>query len=66
MEEINEKNRVVIFKYLKANEKAKKNKRQFYRFVRKEAEKGVSQKELAYICGLSRQRINEIIHHKVK
>jgi hypothetical protein len=58
-----EKNQLIVDKYLKTKKIAWKCKKEFYRFVRRSFKTGKSEKELAYICGLSRQRISEIIHH---
>lgn len=64
MEDVKKKNQAIIDKYLEFIENAQKCKHYRDDFIRRKAKKGISQKELAHICGLSRQRIGEIIHHK--
>jgi len=66
MENIRKKNLAVIDKYLEFIENAQKCKHYRDSFIRRKAKEGITQKELARICGLSRQRIGEIIHHKCK
>lgn len=50
----------------KAQSKVKEERAKYYKLIRRLAKNDIPQKAIGYCCGISRQRINQIIHTKGK